>query len=122
MVEGLGAHGCEYMTGGCVVGLGQTGWNLAAGMSGGDLFVYDPKGTAVQALNDEMAGVCDLDGEAEARLKALIEAHVAATQSPLGQRILGDWANHRTHFVHVAPKTVIAAKAATTDLRLAEPA
>ncbi len=122
MVEGLGAHGCEYMTGGRVVVLGSVGWNLAAGMSGGELFVLDADGRAAQALNGDPAGVGRINAEAEARLKALIEAHAAATASPLAKRILTDWSTFAPRFVRIAPKTVLAAEAANTDVRLAQPA
>ncbi len=122
MVEGLGAHGCEYMTGGRVVVLGSVGWNLAAGMSGGELFVLDGDGRAAQALNGDLAGVGRINTEAEARLKALIEAHAAATASPLARRILSDWSAFAPRFVRIAPKTVLAAEAANTGVRLAQPA
>jgi glutamate synthase (NADPH) large chain len=116
VVEGLGAHGCEYMTGGRVAVLGPVGWNLAAGMSGGELFVLDPDGSAARALNGDLAGLAVLDPEAEARLKALIEAHASATASPLAQRLLADWRAARTRFIRIAPHTVIAAEASTTPV------
>lgn len=122
VVEGLGAHGCEYMTGGRVVVLGAVGWNLAAGMSGGELFVLDVEGRAAQALNGDLAGIGRIDAEAEARLKALIGAHAAATASPLARRILSDWPTFAPRFVRIAPKTVLAAETADTDVRLAQPA
>jgi glutamate synthase (NADPH/NADH) large chain len=122
VVEGLGAHGCEYMTGGRVVVLGAVGWNLAAGMSGGELFVLDIDGRAAQALNGDLARIGRIDAEAESRLKALIEAHAGATASPLAQRILADWPKYAPRFVRIAPKTVLAAEAAETDVRLAQPA
>ena len=122
VVEGLGAHGCEYMTGGRVVVLGSVGWNLAAGMSGGELFVLDADARAAQALNGDLAGVGRIDAEAEARLKALIEAHAAATASPLARRILSDWSAFAPRFVRIAPKTVLAAEATDPDVRLSQPA
>ncbi|MNT56762.1 Glutamate synthase [NADPH] large chain [compost metagenome] len=91
-------------------------------MSGGELFVLDAEGRAAQALNGDMAGVGAIDAEAESRLKALIEAHAAATASPLAQRILSDWSTFAPRFVRIAPKTVLAAEAADTDVRLAQPA
>jgi len=120
VVEGLGAHGCEYMTGGRVVVLGAVGWNLAAGMSGGELFVLDADGRAVQALNGDMAGVGRIDAEAEGGLKALIEAHAGATGSPLARRILACWSTYASRFVRIAPKTVLTAERAIVDVRLAE--
>ncbi len=110
VVEGLGAHGCEYMTGGRVVVLGQTGWNLAAGMSGGELFVLDPQGHAAQALNGDLAAIGTLDESAADRLKTLVEAHLAATRSPLAKRLLGDWKNSLKAFIRIIPQTVKAAE------------
>ncbi|KQS55239.1 glutamate synthase [Brevundimonas sp. Leaf363] len=118
VVEGLGAHGCEYMTGGRVVVLGPVGWNLAAGMSGGELFVYDADGSAERALNGDLAGVADIDDEAEARLKDLIEAHLAATGSPLARRLLSDWRHTLSRFVRILPQTMIVRE----PQRLATPA
>ena len=110
VVEGLGAHGCEYMTGGRVVVLGPVGWNLAAGMSGGELFVLDQPGAAERALNGDLAGIADLDDAAAERLKGLIEAHLAATASPLARRLLADWDNSLNRFVRIAPLTDIVAR------------
>ena len=107
MVEGLGAHGCEYMTGGRVVVLGGVGWNLAAGMSGGELFVLDQPGFAERALNGDLAGVADIDEAAAERLRGLVEAHLAATGSPLARRLLGDWDNTLDRFVRILPLTDI---------------
>ena len=115
MVEGLGAHGCEYMTGGRVVVLGSVGWNLAAGMSGGELFVLDQPGHAERALNGDLAGVTDIDAQAADRLKGLIEAHLAATASPLARRLLADWDNSLKRFVRIVPLTDIVAR---TELSL----
>ena len=110
VVEGLGAHGCEYMTGGRVVVLGSVGWNLAAGMSGGELFVLDKPGHAERALNGDLAGVTDIDAQAADRLKGLIEAHLAATASPLARRLLADWDNSLKRFVRIVPLTDIVAR------------
>jgi glutamate synthase (NADPH) large chain len=107
VVEGLGAHGCEYMTGGRVVVLGSVGWNLAAGMSGGELFVLDQPGFAQRALNGDLAGIAPLDVAAAERLRDLVEAHLAATGSPLARRLLGDWDNTLDRFVRITPLTDI---------------
>jgi glutamate synthase (NADPH/NADH) large chain len=107
VVEGLGAHGCEYMTGGRVVVLGSVGWNLAAGMSGGELFVLDQPGHAERALNGDLAGVTDIDAAAAERLRELVEAHLAATASPLARRLLSDWDNTLDRFVRIVPLTDI---------------
>ncbi|MNR49484.1 Ferredoxin-dependent glutamate synthase 2 [compost metagenome] len=91
-------------------------------MSGGELFVLDADAHAARALNGDMAGIGRIDAEAEARLKALIAAHGNATASPLAARILADWAKFAPRFVRIVPKTVLAAEAANTDVRLAQPA
>ncbi|SKM97784.1 Putative ferredoxin-dependent glutamate synthase [Mycobacteroides abscessus subsp. bolletii] len=104
VVEGVGDHGCEYMTGGTVVVLGPTGRNFAAGMSGGVAYVYDPAKQLVDNLNDEMVDVDALDPDDEQVLRSLIEKHVAATDSAVGQRILADWSGQSDSFVKVMPR------------------
>jgi glutamate synthase (NADPH) large chain len=94
VVEGTGDHACEYMTGGVVVVLGRTGRNFAAGMSGGEAFVWDEDGTFAQRLNDnggliELETVCE-ECDAE-RLRGLIEQHVRYTKSARGQELLENW-------------------------------
>ncbi|MNW15462.1 Glutamate synthase [NADPH] large chain [compost metagenome] len=84
--------------------------------------MLDADGRAAQALNGDMAGVGAIDAETQDRLKALIEAHAAATASPLAGRILADWATYAPRFVRIVPKTVLAAEALNTDVRLAQPA
>ena len=103
VVEGLGAHGCEYMTGGCVVVLGPVGWNLAAGMSGGELFVLGDADRVALALNGDLASMTAIDDAASDRLRALIVAHAAATGSPMARRLLSDWSNSLTRFVRIVP-------------------
>ena len=122
VVEGLGAHGCEYMTGGRVVVLGSTGWNLAAGMSGGELFVLDPDGRAARALNGDLAGIAPMTADAAERLKALVEAHAAATDSPLARRLLDNWEQSLAQFICILPLTCIAAMASQDETLLAQPA
>ncbi|GAB5903934.1 glutamate synthase subunit alpha [Mycobacteroides chelonae] len=104
VVEGVGDHGCEYMTGGTVVVLGPTGRNFAAGMSGGVAYVYDPAKQLVDNLNDEMVDADALDPDDEQVLRSLIEKHVAATDSAVGQRILADWSGQSDSFVKVMPR------------------
>jgi glutamate synthase (NADPH/NADH) large chain len=106
VVEGAGAHACEYMTGGRVAILGPVGWNLAAGMSGGELFVLDDAGRAGLALNGDLAAFAPVTEAAGARLKALIEAHLAATGSPLARRLLSGWADSLKRFVRIVPTPV----------------
>lgn len=104
VVEGVGDHGCEYMTGGKVVVLGRTGRNFAAGMSGGVAYIYDPHGELPGNLNTEMVELESLDEDDDEWLHGMIQAHVDATDSAVGQRILGDWPEERRHFAKVMPR------------------
>jgi glutamate synthase (NADPH/NADH) large chain len=104
VVEGVGDHGCEYMTGGKVVILGGTGRNFAAGMSGGVAYVYDPDGELPANLNAEMVELEALDSDDSDYLRAMIQAHVDATDSAVGQRILADWPGQHRHFAKVMPR------------------
>jgi len=104
VVEGVGDHGCEYMTGGKVVILGATGRNFAAGMSGGVAYLYDPDAALPDNLNAEMVDLDDLDEDDLAWLHDTIVAHVDATDSAVGQRILSDWPAQQRHFVKVMPR------------------
>jgi glutamate synthase (NADPH/NADH) large chain len=123
IVEGVGDHGCEYMTGGTVVVLGDTGRNFAAGMSGGVAYVYDPKGEFEQKCNTTMVNLERVlptkeqgdksswhaqtrNGERESDetiLKRLIERHFKHTGSTRARNLLDDWANSRGKFVKVFP-------------------
>jgi len=104
VVEGVGDHGCEYMTGGKVVILGATGRNFAAGMSGGMAYVYDPEDALPDNLNSEMVELEALDDDDLDLLREMIQAHVDATDSAIGQRILADWATEQRGFVKVMPR------------------
>ncbi|HKY15570.1 MAG TPA: glutamate synthase large subunit [Microthrixaceae bacterium] len=104
VVEGVGDHACEYMTGGRVVVLGETGRNFGAGMSGGIAYVYDPRGLFEGRLNREMVALERLDDPEEAvAVCELIERHVAATDSVLGRRVLEDWSEAVGKFHKVMP-------------------
>ncbi|MHB1197509.1 MAG: glutamate synthase large subunit [Lutibacter sp.] len=104
VVEGVGDHGCEYMTGGKVVVLGKTGRNFAAGMSGGIAYVFDEKQKFTKGLcNMEMVAFDEISSEDETELKQLIKNHFRYTNSDLALRILDDWENSLTHFVKVMP-------------------
>ena len=104
VVEGVGDHGCEYMTGGRVVVLGTIGRNFAAGMSGGIAYVYDPDGTFPQRCNTEMVLLEPLDDPDEAILvKKWVEQHVRRTHSPLGRRLLDEWGTAASRFTRVIP-------------------
>ncbi len=112
VVEGVGDHGCEYMTGGRVVILGPTGRNFAAGMSGGIAYVYDPTRRLPQNLNTEMVNLEELDDTDREWLNQLLVAHRDATDSAVAERILADWPRQAGDFVKVMPrdyKNVLAA-------------
>jgi glutamate synthase (NADPH/NADH) large chain len=105
VVEGVGDHGCEYMTGGMVAVLGTTGRNFAAGMSGGFAYVLDLDGEFNKRCNTSMVDLEPLvQAEDEAALKRLIENHVRYTNSKRGAEVLANWAQHRSKFVKVFPK------------------
>ena len=104
VVEGVGDHCCEYMTGGKVIVLGSTGRNFAAGMSGGIAYVYDPENKFVNGLcNTETIDFEAILAEDASDLKRWIEKHVLYTDSKLGERLLADWDNSLQHFVRVMP-------------------
>jgi len=104
VVEGVGDHCCEYMTGGKVIVLGKTGRNFAAGMSGGIAYVYDPENKFVNGLCNtetiEFETICEEDA---ADLKASIEKHVLYTDSKKGATLLADWDTSLKNFVKVMP-------------------
>lgn len=105
VVEGVGDHGCEYMTGGRVVILGNTGRNFGAGMSGGIAYVYDPQGTFLSRCNLEMVLLERVEDLSEAAdLRGMISRHVEYTGSKRGQHILDHWQEEIVHFVRVIPK------------------
>ncbi|MGE5640250.1 MAG: glutamate synthase large subunit, partial [Clostridia bacterium] len=105
VVEGVGDHGCEYMTGGTVVVLGETGRNFAAGMSGGFAYVLDLQGEFNKRCNAAMVDLEPvIDPDDDARLKRLIENHARYTGSKRAAEILADWAKYRARFVKVFPK------------------
>ncbi len=103
VVEGVGDHGCEYMTGGRVVVLGKTGRNFAAGMSGGVAYAYDADGEFESHCNTGMAAIYDLDDADKAEVEAMIRKHQAYTGSELASRLLDDWATSATQFKKVLP-------------------
>ncbi|MEQ1873263.1 MAG: glutamate synthase large subunit [Ilumatobacteraceae bacterium] len=103
VVEGIGDHGCEYMTGGRVVVLGATGRNFGAGMSGGVAYVYDPSQSFAADLNTEMVQL-QLLTDADSRfLVELLKRHAELTASPVAQRIVAGWHSESAHFRKVMP-------------------
>ena len=119
VVEGIGDHGCEYMTGGVVVILGTTGRNFAAGMSGGIAYVYDENGNFASLVNDEMVDLDELDADDEAKVAELIDRHVVETGSDVGIRLLADWDSARKSFVKVMPRDFKRVLAAAAEARAA---
>ncbi|MBB6449094.1 glutamate synthase (ferredoxin) [Geomicrobium halophilum] len=103
VVEGVGDHALEYMTGGRVAVLGTTGKNFAAGMSGGVAYVYNPNGEFEQFCNRELVEIDQIMGQDVEELKSLIEAHVQHTNSTLGTRLLSNWEETVTQFMKVIP-------------------
>ena len=104
VVEGVGDHGCEYMTGGLVVVLGETGVNFAAGMSGGMAYIYDESGLFDTRCNLDMVDVESVWSEDDqAELKAMLERHIRYTGSRRASDILDNWENRLPYFVKVMP-------------------
>ena len=104
VVEGVGDHCCEYMTGGKVIVLGTTGRNFAAGMSGGIAYVYDPENKFVNGLcNTETIEFEEISEKVAAELKAIIEKHVLYTDSERGAELLANWDRSLNNFVKVMP-------------------
>jgi glutamate synthase (NADPH/NADH) large chain len=101
VVEGVGDHGCEYMTGGTVVVLGPTGRNFAAGMSGGIAYVLDDERTLAGRYSRAMVDLESLASEDEDLVRSLVEEHVAHTRSVRGSHVLATWS--KRHFVKVIP-------------------
>ncbi len=103
VVEGVGDHGCEYMTGGRVAILGPTGVNFAAGMSGGIAYVLDETGLFDARCNLEMVDLESLNAKDELELRGMIERHAKWTGSPRAKAILADWPRWKDSFVKVLP-------------------
>ena len=104
VVEGVGDHGCEYMTGGRVVILGNTGRNFAAGMSGGIAYIYDVKGQFKSHCNLEMVDLDPLSTEDVAEMQELLQKHYDFTGSTVARFVLDDLENQAKNFVKVFPK------------------
>jgi glutamate synthase (NADPH/NADH) large chain len=104
VVEGIGDHGCEYMTGGRSLILGETGRNFAAGMSGGIAWVYNPNNTFSENCNTEMVDLDPLSVQDEEQIIALLHKHVHLTGSKVAQHLLANWKKASSQFVKVFPK------------------
>ena len=121
VVEGIGDHGCEYMTGGRAVILGSTGRNFAAGMSGGVAFVHDPFGDFVENVNHEMVLLEEPNEEDLTWLENIITAHSVKTGSEVAKKILQKWGRPSSRFTKIMPtdykRVLEAAAAARTEGR-----
>tara|TARA_R110000868_G_scaffold320796_4_gene581763 strand:+ start:14168 stop:18676 length:4509 start_codon:yes stop_codon:yes gene_type:complete len=105
VVEGIGDHGCEYMTGGIAVILGEVGRNFGAGMSGGIAYIFDEKNTFRKNCNAESLNLLRVEDDNDiAELKGLIENHYNATLSPIAQRILENWEDYLPKFIKIFPE------------------
>ena len=104
VVESVGDHGCEYMTGGRVIILGDTGRNFAAGMSGGIAYIYDVNGKFANNCNKEMADLDRCDETDRQEVFDLIQQHAEYTGSTIAKFIIGDFDNQLQHFVKVFPR------------------
>lgn len=104
VVEGIGDHGCEYMTGGRALVLGETGRNFAAGMSGGIAWIYDITGNFQDKCNPEMVDLDPLDTTDENDIIALLKRHIHLTNSERANFILQNWANEKSKFIKVFPR------------------
>jgi glutamate synthase (NADPH/NADH) large chain len=108
VIEGCGSNGCEYMTGGVAVILGEIGANFGAGMTGGMAYVYDPEGRAETLVNGETLVSCPVkEPHWEAELKHLIERHLAETDSRRAAEILQDWDREKARFVQFCPREML---------------
>ena len=120
VVEGIGDHGCEYMTGGRVAILGPTGRNFGAGMSGGVAYVIDPNGSFEGKFNNTIADLLDVvpDSDDDRELKGMIEKHIEHTHSNVGAELLANWAASVKQFKKVFPRDyarVLRGRAATSE-------
>ena len=109
VIEGIGDHGCEYMTGGLVVILGETGKNFAAGMSGGIAYVYDINNTFTKNLNTEMVDLDPMEKEDFQNVRKLVRDHFRYTASQPALAILNNWEKDKKHFVKIMPRDFKAA-------------
>ena len=109
VVEGVGDHPCEYMTSGTVVILGRHGVNLAAGMTGGEVYVHDPQGRLPLRLNEQLVGARRLELHEAEPLRELVERHLRYTGSAKAEELLSAWEEAVPDFWQVLPKENVAA-------------
>ena len=103
VVEGVGDHACEYMTGGRVIILGKTGKNFAAGMSGGIAYILSDEKSFTKRCNMEMVGIESLDEHDEKYILSMLDRHIKETDSQLGRKLFNDWGNTKSKFLKVIP-------------------
>ena len=116
VVEGVGDHGCEYMTNGCVVVLGPTGRNFGAGMTGGTAFVWDPHAKFESNYNAELVRIERVtEAEVEASLRHIVQRHAEYTGSELATEILSAWSQQLPNFWRVTPKALPALVVAAAE-------
>jgi glutamate synthase (ferredoxin) len=108
VVEGIGDHGCEYMTGGTIVVLGKTGRNFGAGMTGGVAYVFDEAQTLETRYNPQLIQLDRLSAQDEARVQRLLQRHMELTGSPRATEMLAHWDIYRTQFWRVMPRDAVA--------------
>ena len=104
VVEGVGEHACEYMTGGIVIVIGPTGQNFGAGMSGGVAYVHNPDKLLAARTNHQLVDLDPVDAERRDMLKGLIEEHLRRTGSDVARELLGRWAEAVEEFTLVIPR------------------
>ena len=122
VVEGIGDHGCEYMTGGTVIVLGPTGYNFGAGMTNGASYVYDPDGLFPGRINGESILLEAIPGDSEAeQVRALITRHVETTGSRHARNLLIDWPQTVSAMWKVIPRAALASRAESEAVAEPEP-
>jgi glutamate synthase (ferredoxin) len=115
VVEGVGDHGCEYMTGGVVLILGPTGRNFGAGMTGGVAYVLDETATLEQRYNGQLVQLDRLSPHDEATVQRLLRRHVELTSSLHAAEILSHWERYKASFWRVMPREAVARIEAETE-------
>jgi glutamate synthase domain-containing protein 3 len=116
VIEGVGDHGCEYMTAGTVVVLGETGLNFGAGMTGGDAFVLDPHGLLAERLNPDLVVAQEPSAARLDEIRVLVERHARYTGSRRALELLNAWESEAASIVHVAPRLEAAEVETDEDL------
>ncbi len=116
VIEGVGDHGCEYMTAGTVVVLGEVGLNFGAGMTGGDAFVLDPRGLIAERLNPDLVVAQEPSAALLEEIRVLVERHARYTGSRRALELLNAWESEAASIVHVAPRLEAAEVEADEDL------